>query len=81
MGSGFKLALLAIFGIPSLFRGFKYACLGAYRGLVARCIPMGEDAADAATGAAALAIGVYSLLMIGLLVAGSIYLVLWMFAG
>jgi hypothetical protein len=80
MGSGFKLALLAIFGLPALFLGFKYAFLGAYRGLVLRRIPMGEEESDAAIGFAALAIGVYSFLMAGLMLLGSAYLVLWLFA-
>ena len=80
MGSGIKLALLAIFGLPALLLGFKYTLLGAYRGLVLRRIPMGEEESDAAIGVAALAIGIYSALMAGLMLTGCTYIVIWLFA-
>lgn len=81
MTSGFKLALLAIFGLPALFYGLRYATLGAYRGIVLRRVPMGDEESDAATGLAALAIGVYSLVMAGLMLMAMGYLVAWLLPG
>jgi hypothetical protein len=80
MGSGIKLALVAIFGLPALLLGFKYTLLGAYRGIVLRRVPMGEEESDAAIGFAALAIGIYAALMAGLMLTGCTYIVVWLFA-
>jgi hypothetical protein len=45
-----------------------------------RRIPVGEEKSDAAIGFAALAIGVYSALMAGLMLTGCTYIVVWLFA-
>jgi hypothetical protein len=62
MASIYNTALLAIFGGPAFHFGLKYTLKGAYRGLVEKRVPMGEDASEAATGWSAIAIGVYCLL-------------------
>jgi len=75
MRSGYKLALLVILTAPVLFLALKYTLLGAYRGLIERNIPMGEEPA---TGWAAVAIGLYSLLMASGVVFTIGYLSVWM---
>lgn len=76
MRLGYKLALLLIFGGPALFYGLKYALIGAYRGLVKRRIPMGEEAV---TGWGAIAIGVYSVLMASGAIFAISYIAVWFF--
>lgn len=75
MRSGYKLALLLIITAPVLFLALKYTLLGAYRGLIERKIPMGEEPA---IGWAAVAIGLYSLLMASGVVFTIGYLSVWM---
>lgn len=75
MLSGFKLALLLIFAAPALYFGLKYTLLGAYRGLIDRKIPMGEEPA---TGWSAIAIGVYSLVMACAVIFTIGYLAVWL---
>lgn len=75
MRSGYKLALFLIFTAPALYFGLKYTLLGAYRGLIERRIPMGEEPA---TGWGAVAIGVYSLLMACGVIFTIGYLAVWL---
>ena len=63
MKSIYNTALLVIFSGPAMYYGLKYTLLGAYRGLIQKRIPMGDDDNGAATGWVAVAIGIYSLLM------------------
>lgn len=74
-----KLALLLIIGVPALYFALRFALLGAYRGIVLQYIPMGGSKEDAATGMAAVGIGLYSAAMACLILFAAEYLVVWMF--
>jgi hypothetical protein len=78
MKSIYNTALLVIFSGPAMYYGLKYTLLGAYRGLIQKRIPMGDDDNGAATGWVAVAIGIYSLLMAVGVIYAIAYLAYWL---